>query len=274
MQIPCFHVDAFADRPFAGNPAAVCVLASELPADLMQAIAAENNLSETAFVVLRDGACGLRWFTPTVEMDLCGHATLAAAHVLKHHFGHTAAVQRFATVSGELRVTGEDGRLVLDFPSRPASPCDPPPGLLAGLGLDADTQPVWVGRSRDYLVVLDSSRAVEGLRPDIGLLAAIDSLSLIVTGPGEADIDFVSRFFAPGAGVPEDPVTGSAHCTLVPYWAQRLGRPVLRARQVSARGGDLFCEDRGERVLIGGNAITFKQGTLFIDASDPARKNS
>lgn len=264
MQIPCFHVDAFADRPFAGNPAAVCVLASELPADLMQAIAAENNLSETAFVVLRDGACGLRWFTPAVEVDLCGHATLAAAHVLKHHFGHTAAVLRFATLSGELTVSQEAGRLVLDFPARPASPCEPPPALLTGLGLDADTPPVWVGRSRDYLVVLESAHAVERLRPDIGLLATLDSLGVIVTARGEGAVDFVSRFFAPGAGVGEDPVTGSAHCTLVPYWAQRLGRPVLNARQVSARGGDLFCEDRGERVLIGGDAVTVMHGSLNV----------
>ncbi len=268
MQIPCFHVDAFADRPFAGNPAGVCVLARELPADLMQAIAAEINLSETAFVVLGEGVCGLRWFTPTQEVDLCGHATLAAAHVLKQHVGHAAAVLRFATASGELSVSQEAGRLVLDFPARPARPCEPPPALLTGLGLDADTPPVWVGRSRDYLVVLESTRAVERLRPAMALLATLDSLGVIVTAPGEGAVDFVSRFFAPGAGVPEDPVTGSAHCTLVPYWAQRLGRPVLRARQVSARGGELFCEARGERVLIGGDAVTVMQGSLNVP--DPA----
>lgn len=268
MQIPCFHVDAFTDRPFAGNPAGVCVLARELPADLMQAIAAEINLSETAFVVLREGVCGLRWFTPTQEVDLCGHATLAAAHVLQRHVGHAAAVLWFATASGELSVSQEAGQLVLDFPSRPARPCEPPPALLTGLGLDADTPPVWVGRSRDHLVVLESARAVERLRPDMSLLATLDSLGVIVTAPGEGVVDFVSRFFAPGAGVAEDPVTGSAHCTLVPYWAQRLGRPVLKARQVSARGGELFCEDRGARVLIGGDAVTVMQGSLSVP--DPA----
>ncbi|MFM1887368.1 MAG: hypothetical protein RL026_2525, partial [Pseudomonadota bacterium] len=256
MELPYFLVDAFSARPFGGNPAGVCVLDADLPAEVMQAVAAEINLSETAFLRRGAGVRSLRWFTPATEVDLCGHATLAAAHVLVQHFGAAEPVLRFATASGELGVSRDGQRLVLDFPARPAEPCEPPPALLSGLGLNADTPPVWVGRSRDYLVVLGSADAVVRLRPDMRLLATLDSFGVIVTAPGEGDADFVSRFFAPGAGVPEDPVTGSAHCTLLPWWSRRLGRTRLLARQVSARGGWVHGEDCGDRVRIGGDAVT------------------
>lgn len=267
MLIPYYHVDAFASRVFTGNPAGVCLLADWLPDDVLQAIAAENNLAETAFVVQRSGPAGgprahrydLRWFTPTMEVDLCGHATLAPAHVLFEHLCHPDEIIRFDTRSGELTVTKSDDLLTLDFPARPATPCTAPAQLLQGLG----QSPAHVAKARDYLAVFGSEQEIADLQPDMAALAQLDSLGIIATAPG-ATCDFVSRFFAPQAGIPEDPVTGSAHSTLIPYWSQRLKKSKLHARQISQRGGELFCEDRGPRVGIGGRAVTYSTGFLHV----------
>ena len=259
LRIPFYQVDAFTSRLFGGNPAGVCLLESWLPAEVMQAVAAENNLSETAFLVKEGDGWGLRWFTPEVEVDLCGHATLASGFVLLKVLGVAAGTVRFSTQSGPLAVNEEGDLLSMDFPSRPGEPCQAPPSLPEGLGIAAAE----VRRSRDYLMVVESEEQVRALRPDMGRLAGLDALGVIVTAPGRT-CDFVSRFFAPGAGVPEDPVTGSAHCTLVPYWSHRLGKKRLHALQVSARGGELFCEDRGDRVSIAGTAALYLQGHILL----------
>ncbi|MBI5608475.1 MAG: PhzF family phenazine biosynthesis protein [Deltaproteobacteria bacterium] len=258
MSLPIFQVDAFADQVFHGNPAAVCPLPTWLPTATLQAIAAENNLSETAFVVATADGWAIRWFTPATEVDLCGHATLAAAHVLfaQDPTRHTLV---FASQSGPLTVARDGERIVLDFPSRPAVPCDAIEAVAAALGL----RPLTLAVARDYLAVFASEDQVRQLQPDMARLAALPEFGLIATAPGR-DCDFVSRYFAPREGVPEDPVTGSAHCTLVPYWARRLGKTVLHARQVSARGGELFCEDRGERVRIAGRAVLYLTGSIAI----------
>jgi PhzF family phenazine biosynthesis protein len=275
MTIPFWHVDAFASSAFGGNPAGVCLLDRWLQPALMQRIAAENNMPETAFVMLAGSACELRWFTPTVEMDLCGHATLAAGHVLFYHRGWRGSSVVFSSPSGPLTVERRNDLLVLDFPSRPALPCEPSTVLLSGL----KKEPVEIHGARDYLVVYASEEDVRGLAPDMGLLSRIDRMGVIVTAPargarsaedvsaesaGRIGADFVSRFFAPGVGIPEDPVTGSAHCTLIPYWARRLGKKSLRALQVSARGGELVCEDAGDRVKIGGRAATYLAGEISV----------
>lgn len=254
-----FIVDAFADRIFTGNPAAVCLLEEWLPDPVLRSIAAENNLSETAFIVRRPTQHALRWFTPEVEVDLCGHATLAAAHVLFEHEGCGEETLRFETRSGMLSVSRDDDWIRLDFPSRPPEHCGAPDDLVTGLG----RTPMQVQRSRDYLAVFETEAEVRELRPNFTALARLDSLGVIATAPGDT-CDFVSRFFAPRAGIPEDPVTGSAHCTLIPYWAARLSRQNLRARQVSCRGGDLRCEDRGDRVGISGRAVTYSVGSIRI----------
>jgi PhzF family phenazine biosynthesis protein len=259
MLIPYYQVDAFASRVFTGNPAGVCLLSDWLPDDVLQAIAAENNLAETAFVVQRAGRYDLRWCTPTMEVDLCGHATLAPAHVIFEHLGYRGDVIRFDTRSGELTVTREGDLFILDFPSRPATPCEPPPQLALGLG----SAPQFTAKARDYLAVFATEQEIADLKPDMAALAQLDSLGIIATAPG-TNCDFVSRFFAPQAGIPEDPVTGSAHSTLIPYWSQRLKKPKLRARQISARGGELFCEDRGQRVGIGGRAVTYSTGFIRL----------
>lgn len=259
MSIPYYQIDAFASRLFSGNPAGVCLLTDWLPDAVLQSIAAENNLAETAFVVQRDSFFDLRWFTPSLEMDLCGHATLASAHVIFRHLGYRASVVRFQTRSGNLTVSRNGELLTLDFPARPAVPCEAPFELSAGFG----ASPTTTAKARDYLAVFETEQAVRSLQPDMAALMHLDCLGIIATAPGE-DCDFVSRFFAPRAGVPEDPVTGSAHCTLIPYWAQRLGCTALRARQVSPRGGELFCEHRGARVGIGGRAVTYSSGFLHV----------
>jgi len=259
MSVPYYQVDAFTGSLFSGNPAGVCLLADWLPDALLQSIATENNLAETAFLVQRDSSFGLRWFTPSVEMDLCGHATLAAAHVVFRHLGWRAPAVQFHTRSGVLGVARSDELLTLDFPAAPASACTAPPDLIAGLG----RLPDFTAKARDYLAVFDSERTVRELQPDMAALGRLDCLGIIATAPGEG-CDFVSRFFAPRAGVPEDPVTGSAHCTLIPYWARRLGRSRLRALQVSRRRGELFCEDHGERVGIAGRAVTYSTGFLHL----------
>jgi PhzF family phenazine biosynthesis protein len=264
VTVRAWHVDAFTATPFAGNPAGVCLLDGWPAPSLMQRIAAEFNLAETAFVVPRGAASAeLRWFTPAVEIDLCGHATLATAHVLFTHLGWSVPAITFTTASGPLTVArGADGLLVMDFPARPPLPCEPSPALLKGLG----TPPLEVRGARDYLAVYQSEEEVRALAPDMAQLARIDRMGVIVTAPAadEQEADFVSRFFAPGVGIPEDPVTGSSHCTLVPYWSRRLGKKQLHARQVSPRGGELFLEDCGERVKIGGKAVTFLAGELSV----------
>ena len=264
MKIRCYKVDAFAGQIFRGNPAAVCPLETWLPEATLQNIAAENNLSETAFTVPRDGGFDLRWFTPTIEMDLCGHATLAAAFVLFNERNFAGNAIGFHSRSGILHVTRNGEILRLDFPSRPPQPCNAPVALVKGLG----AQPANVLKSRDYLAVFKTAAEVQALRPDFAALKTLDSLGIIATAPGE-DCDFVSRFFAPQAGVDEDPVTGSAHCTLIPYWSQRLGKNKLFARQISQRGGELFCELAGDRVHIGGKAVLYLRGEIVLDDTSP-----
>jgi predicted PhzF superfamily epimerase YddE/YHI9 len=261
MRIPLYHVDAFADRPFTGNPAAVCPLDEWLPNEVMQAIAAENNLSETAFFVPEGGAWRVRWFTPATEVDLCGHATLASAHVIFNVLARDRQRIIFRTEqAGELAVTREGELLALDFPARPPAPCIPPASLGTALG----REPVETLAARDYLAVYDDPDAVAALTPDFAALARLDRFAVIVTAPGTGEIDFVSRFFAPAQGVDEDPVTGSAHCTLVPYWAQRLGKTRLLARQLSRRGGSLSCALQGDRVSIAGRAILYLTGCIEV----------
>lgn len=257
MKLPFFQVDAFTNRIFAGNPAGVCPLDSWLDYDVMQAIAAENNLAETAFFVAGPDRFHLRWFTPTAEVDLCGHATLASAWVLFEKLGLKTDSVGFDTRSGVLTVKKDGERLSMDFPSRAGEPASAPEALLKGLGI----KPAEVLKARDYLVVLESEDAVRALRPDFTELMQVDTFGIIVSGPGNK-ADFVSRFFAPRMGVPEDPVTGSSHCTLVPYWARRLGKGKLTAHQVSARGGELFCEDLGARVAIAGQAALYLEGSI------------
>jgi len=262
MSVMLWQVDAFTDRPFAGNPAAVCVLESEAEPDWMQAVAAEMNLAETAFLTPRGQGFGLRWFTPKVEVDLCGHATLASAHVLWESHVHDPRQDAvFSTKSGKLTVRRlEEGWMEMDFPALPAEPAAPPVGLLEALGVEA----AFVGRSRfDYLVEVADGRAVRRLDPDFARLAKVDCRGVVVTAASDAPgADFISRFFAPAVGVAEDPVTGSSHCTLTPYWAAKLGRDRLRALQVSPRGGQLRVALAGDRVKIAGQAVTVLRGEL------------
>jgi predicted PhzF superfamily epimerase YddE/YHI9 len=266
MNFPLYWVDAFTDRHFHGNPAAVVPLERWPEAALMQRIAFENGLAETAFFV-RTGPdhFHLRWFTPELEMDLCGHATLASAFVVFNHLGPAGDRLVFDSRSGPLTVTrGADGRLELDFPARPAAAVPPgevPPTLLPGL---RGAAPQWIGQARDYLCIYPTAADVLALKPDFTLLNQIDVIGIIVTAPGNDGVDFVSRFFAPNCGVPEDPVTGSSHCTLIPYWAQRLGKTTLRARQVSVRGGDLLCTLAGDRVKMAGHAVLYLRGEIMV----------
>jgi PhzF family phenazine biosynthesis protein len=262
MTQPVYVVDAFAERPFAGNPAAVCPL--DRPADdvWMQQVAGEMNLSETAFLAPAADGWRLRWFTPTVEVDLCGHATLASAHVL-WETGRlaTSATARFHTKSGLLTATRNGDNIVLDFPAVAVEPCPPPDGLLDALGVKS----VGIGRNRmDVLVELASESAVRCVRPDFGRLAAVPVRGVIVTAPSDDPAyDFVSRFFAPAGGISEDPVTGSAHCALGPFWAARFGRTDLVGRQVSTRGGVVRVGVRGDRVHLAGRAVIVLRGELL-----------
>jgi PhzF family phenazine biosynthesis protein len=258
MEISMYQVDAFTDRRFAGNPAAVCPLEEWLPDSTMQAIAEENSLSETAFFVAEESDFRLRWFTPVVEVDLCGHATLASAYVILEHLDRGREQVVFETRSGRLAVTRDGDLLVLDFPSYPAASCEEPAGLIQALG----REPEQILLAHEYMAVYADQEAVAGLSPDMRALQATDAFGVIVTAPGE-ECDFVSRFFAPAAGIPEDPVTGSAHCALTPYWSARLGKRRLRARQISARGGELYCEDQGDRVAIAGRATLYLEGRIF-----------
>jgi predicted PhzF superfamily epimerase YddE/YHI9 len=255
------QVDAFASAPYTGNPAAVCVLERPRAELWMRAVAREMNLSETAFLHPERDGWRLRWFTPTVEVDLCGHATLASAHVLwEEDYLTSAAAARFYTRSGLLTARRIGEWIELDFPAEPPARVDAPDGLLAALSLD----PVWVGRNRfDYLVELSSAAAVRELRPNIPALGQLAARGVIVTARGTGRHDFVSRFFAPAAGVDEDPVTGSAHCALGPYWAERLDRNQLTGYQVSTRGGEVRVTVDGDRVHLGGRAVTVLRGELL-----------
>jgi PhzF family phenazine biosynthesis protein len=261
MAIPYYHVDAFTGEIFAGNPAGVCILSAFLADSIMQKIAAENRHSETAFVVPRaDGDFDLRWFTPKVEDDLCGHATLASAYVLALR-KHNLWPVRFHTRSGMLTVAQAQDGFEMDFPAMPPQPCETPAGLLPALGLKA----ALVMKSRDYLVVVDHAEQVRALSPDIAALAQLDAGSgTMVTAPGEGKVDYVCRMFLPSAGIDEDPATGSIHCTLAPYWAGRLGKDTFRAQQLSARGASMQCKIGGDRVRIAGRARLYLHGTLEL----------
>lgn len=262
MRLPLFQIDAFASQLFGGNPAAVVVLDEWLPDSALAAIAAENNLAETAYVILGHDVVPLRWFTPAVEVDLCGHATLAAADVLFRHYLPAADRLTFSTRSGNLTVTRDGGRLAMDFPARPGKSVATSQSLVSALG----ARPREAFLARDLLAIFDSESEVRALRPDLPRVASLDAFAVIVSAPGDG-VDFVSRFFAPRAGIPEDPVTGSAHCTLVPYWAARLGKAELTAKQVSARGGELWCRLAGDRVVISGCAVEYLRGEIMIGSA-------
>ena len=256
-----FQVDAFTDKPFAGNPAAVCVLPQERNESWMQRVANEMNLSETAFLVEQEAGHNLRWFTPAIEVDLCGHATLASAHIL-WEIGLLAPDQeaRFFTRSGLLTAVHQDNWIQLDFPSEPEEEIDAPQKLSKALGIS----PAYVGKNRfDYLIEIESEELIRNLKPDFTLLSTIESRGFIVTSVAESvEFDFVSRFFAPAFGINEDPVTGSAHCCLGPFWQKKLGKNEFRAYQASARGGTIKVQVAGERVLLAGQAVTVMRGTF------------
>jgi PhzF family phenazine biosynthesis protein len=260
MPLPIAQVDAFTGRAFAGNPAAVCILPEARDAAWMQSVAAEMNLAETAFLVKQAGGYDLRWFTPAVEVSLCGHATLASAHVLWQD-GHLppGADARFHTLSGLLTARKDGDWIELDFPARPETAAPAPEGLAAALG----AEPTYTGRNAlDYIVELDSEETVRSLKPDLGVIAKLPVRGLMVTARG-TQYDFVSRFFAPAVGVNEDPVTGSAHCCLVPYWAPKLGKTEFLAYQASPRGGILRLKLAGARVKLAGQAVTVLRGELL-----------
>ena len=261
MKIPIYQVDAFTSEVFSGNPAAVCLLDKWIAERQLQSIAAENNLSETAFLVRNDDGFDLRWFTPTIEVALCGHATLASAFVLFANQGWPAEKITFRTrKSGQLVVYNRSDLLEMDFPSRPVHPISLPAGLKKALKVSPEEI---FGSAEDLLVVLKSEKAVLEVQPDFGVLEQVECRGIIITARGDHS-DFVSRFFAPRFGVPEDPVTGSAHCVLIPYWASVLGKNDLHAFQVSKRGGELFCDNAGKRVKISGKATLYMEGTITI----------
>jgi len=259
MELAFHQVDAFSDRPFSGNPAMVYRLEAWLSDELMQNIAAEHNLAETAFVVREAQGWHIRWFTPTTEVPLCGHATLASAHVLFDLYEEPLESLDFISQSGPLRVTREGGRLWLDFPTIAPRVVAANPLIAAALGV----QPIEVLGSNELFVVLESEQAVRDCQPDMAALAKLPWLGAIVTARGTQH-DFVSRYFAPAIGINEDPVTGSTHCLLIPYWAQQLDKTSLTAYQCSARGGELFCRLEGDRVKIGGTATLVASGTLLL----------
>ena len=263
MSIPLFHVDAFTEQPFRGNPAAVCILPQQRDAPWLQSVAAEMNLAETAFLERRTDGFSLRWFTPKVEVDLCGHATLAAAHVLWHE-GHVPPTKPilFHTRSGILSATQNDGDIHLDFPLTPEEPAPAPAGLADSLGVPW----AYVGKSCfDYLLEIDSEATLRRLKPNFSLLATLPIRGLIVTSrSGRPEFDFVSRYFAPAAGIDEDPVTGSAHCCLASYWRKKLNKSEFTAYQASARGGVVRVRISGDRTILGGRAVIVAKGTLLV----------
>lgn len=263
MGIKLVQVDAFTDEAFRGNPAAVCFLTEPKDEGWMQRVAREMNLSETAFLLKQEDGFSLRWFTPAVEVDLCGHATLASAHALwEEGVAEPSAPIRFHTRSGLLTARERGEVIELDFPATPEAPCDVPPGLPRALG----AEPLYIGRSAfDYLVLLKDAESVRRLSPDMGLLEKASARGIIATAlADDPSCDFVSRFFAPAAGIAEDPVTGSAHCCLGPFWQTRLGKTAMVAHQVSARGGVVLVKMVGGRVLIGGHAVTVMRGDLLV----------
>ena len=261
MTIPMYQVDAFTDRLFGGNPAAVCPLQAWLPDSTMQQIARENNLAETAFFIPQGEDYALRWFTPELEIDLCGHATLATAHIIFTQMAEKRSVIRFHTQKAGILTVSREGELyTLDFPSRVPEQAELPAGLLEALG---GPQPQAILKSRDYFLVYETEADVAALQPDFSALNKIDAIGFIVTAPGDHS-DFVSRFFAPQVGINEDPVTGSAHCNLIPYWAEKLNKTRLHAFQISERRGELRCELKGERVLMAGKAVTYLKGEIFV----------
>lgn len=259
MQLDIYQVDAFSHHPFGGNPAAVCPLTEWLPDEQLQQIAAENNLSETAFFVPRGEFYELRWLTPQVEVDLCGHATLAAAWVLIHKLADAPQVLRFATRSGELRVTRNGDELAMDFPAKKTERCEPPHGMLSALGLETAE----VFGTDDYIVLVEDEAQVAALTPDFARLKGLPKRGIAVTAKSTR-FDFVSRWFGPNVGVNEDPVTGSAHTSLAPFWAERLGKSQLSAEQGGQRKGQLRCELQGDRVIISGKAVLYMQGTIYL----------
>jgi PhzF family phenazine biosynthesis protein len=260
MLIPFYQVDAFTDRLFGGNPAGVCPLDQWLADEVMQKIAMENNLSETAFFVKEDAGFHIRWFTPKVEVNLCGHATLASAHVIFHYPGYNGESISFQSRSGILKVTREGDLLILDFPANKPQRTALPDDFVQSLNIT----PIQCYRGKeDYLLLYKSQQEIEALIPDFRRLEKIDARAVIVTAPGDK-VDFVSRFFAPRVGVDEDPVTGSAHTVLIPFWAEKLGKTEMKALQLSRRGGTLFCRLRGDRVDIGGNAVTYLKGEISL----------
>lgn len=266
MVLPIYQVDAFASGIFKGNPAAVVPLTAWLPEQLMQSIAMENNLSETVFFVKDEAAEGshyhIRWFTPDYEIDLCGHATLAAAYIIKRFLEPEVTGINFTTQkAGPLQTLIDGENFTLNFPERMPQPTTIPDGLLQSIGI---TEAVEVLRSRDYFVVLRDEAAVLAVEPDFNKMKMLDTPGVIITARGN-EVDVVSRCFYPGAGVPEDPVTGSAHCNVVPYWTQQLGKTTLHCRQLSARGGDLFCELKDGRVYMTGSCLLFMKGELYLD---------
>lgn len=260
MKLPLYQVDAFTGHLFSGNPAAVVFTGPNLSPEIMQAIASENNLSETAFVVTAGGDYHIRWFTPAVEVELCGHATLAAAHVIFNHLNYAGNQVSFFSKSGPLPVRKDGEMLYLDFPADAIQAVEPPSPLVSGLG--AEPREIYKGRD-DYLAIFDDEEAIVALAPDMALLSEIPARGVIVSAPGR-EADFVSRFFAPRAGIPEDPVTGSAHTTLTPYWSAKLAKQHLRAKQLSKRGGELVCTDLGRRIEIGGQAVTYLVGEISL----------
>ncbi|MCF7811175.1 PhzF family phenazine biosynthesis protein [bacterium] len=260
MEIQLYQIDAFTNVLFSGNPAAVCVLDSWLDDEIMQHISSENNLSETAFIV-RSGNCfDLRWFTPTTEIDLCGHATLASAFVIFNFIDTSLQRAEFMTKSGLLVVDKKDDLLEMDFPSLKVTKSNTNIKLSEALGVE----PVEFYKSTYPMVIYESESQIKGLNPDLDKLKMVeDCLGVITTAPGDS-VDFVSRFFAPRLGIDEDPVTGSAHCALVPYWSERLDKSILHAWQVSKRRGELFCENKGERIKMSGNAVLYLKGVINL----------
>lgn len=259
MELTLYQIDAFTDKVFKGNPAAVCPLDRWLTDADLQAIAEENNLSETAFYVPAGAGFHLRWFTPKAEVDLCGHATLAAAFVIFNFSNYADNTVKFESRSGELAVTKSDDLLVMDFPSQPGKPCPPPRLLLDGLA----KAPVEVLASEDYMAVYENEEDIYALKPNFDALSKLDLRGIMVTAKGK-EVDFVSRFFAPRYGINEDPVTGSAHCSLTPYWAEKLNKTKLSAKQVSKRSGYIGCELKGNRVFLSGKAVKYMEGKIKL----------
>jgi len=262
-----YVVDVFTDKSFCGNPAGVCLLDKNIPDETMQNIAMENNLSETAFLLKQDGYYDLRWFTPQVEVDLCGHATMASAYILFRSLEKNTNVLKFHTLSGVLTVEQKGDMLWMNFPSRPAVQGSRYDSIGRAFGVEKYE----VYKSADLLVVIDNEETIKSISPDFDILKNVkieadipgDDFGVIITAPG-GDCDFVSRFFAPNAGINEDPVTGRAHCVLIPYWSKRLGKSSMTARQLSKRGGQIWCEDAGDRVMIGGKAVLYSSGEIHV----------